>query len=119
MQSTATTVDEYLETVPPERLAALSKLRQLCLQTLSGYEEGMAYGMPSYSKGGTVDISFNSQKNYISFYVLKKEVLDKYRDQLEDCGKGCVRYRRPDQIDFEVVKKLLEGTAGSDTAICP
>jgi uncharacterized protein YdhG (YjbR/CyaY superfamily) len=119
MQSTATTVDEYLETVPPERLAALSRLRQLCLQTLSGYEESMEYGMPSYSKGGVVEISFNSQKDYISLYVLKKDVIDKYRDELKDCGKSCIRYRRPDQIDFEVVKKLLEGTASSDAAICP
>ena len=119
MQSTATTVDAYLETVPPERLDALSKLRQLCLQTLTGYRESMAYGMPSYSKEGTVEIGFNSQKNYISFYVLKKEVLDKYRDQLKDCGKGCIRYRRPEQIDFEVVEKLLEGTADSDAEICP
>ena len=119
MQSTAATVDEYLETVPPERLAALSRLRQLCLQTLSGYEESMAYGMPSYSKGGIVEIGFNSQKNYISLYVLKKDVIDKYRDQLKDCGKSCIRYRRTEMIDFEVVKKLLEGTAGSESAICP
>ena len=119
MQSTARTVDEYLKTVPPERLAALSKLRQLCLQTLSGYEESMSYGMPSYSKGGIVEIGFNSQKHYISFYILKKEVLEKYRDQLKDCGKGCIRYRRPDQIDFEIVEKLLEATASSDAAICP
>src|SRR5829696_6380888 len=101
MQSTANTVDEYLETVPPERHTALRKLRQLCRTTLPGYEEGMEYGMPSYSKNGTVEIGFNSQKNYISFYVLKKEVLDRYRDQLKDVGKGCIRYRRPDQIDFE------------------
>jgi uncharacterized protein YdhG (YjbR/CyaY superfamily) len=119
MQSTAATVDEYLETVPPERLAALSKLRRLCLQTLSGYEESMAYGGPAYSKGGIIEVGFVSQKHYISLYILKKEVVDKYRDRLKDAGKGCIRYRRPDQIDFEIVKKLLEGTASSDAAICP
>ncbi|HEX8599446.1 MAG TPA: DUF1801 domain-containing protein [Chloroflexia bacterium] len=119
MQSTATTVDEYLATVPPERLAALNKLRQLCRDKLPGYEESMQYGMPSYSKDGTVEISFNSQKNYISFYVLKKDVMDRYREQLQDCGKGCIRYRKPDQIDFDVVEKLLEGTAESSAEICP
>lgn len=111
MQSTATTVDEYLETVPPERREALDRLRQLCRENLPGYEESMQYGMPSYSKDGTVEISFNSQKNYISFYVVKQDVMDRYRDQLQDCGKSCIRYRKPDQIDFEVVEKLLEGTA--------
>lgn len=119
MQSTATSVDEYLETVPPERLTALARLRQLCLSTLSGYEESMQYGMPSYSKDGIVEVGFNSQKNYISLYVLKKDVADRYRDQLKDMGKGCIRYRRPEQIDFAVVEKLLADTASSSAEICP
>jgi uncharacterized protein YdhG (YjbR/CyaY superfamily) len=119
MQSTAATVDEYLETVPPERLAALARLRQLCLDTLQGYREGMEYGMPSYSKAGTVEVSFNSQKQYISFYVLNQAVVDRYRDQLKDVGKGCIRYRKPDQIDFAVVEKLLVETASSAAEICP
>lgn len=119
MQSTATTVDEYLETAPPQRLEALTRLRQLCLGTLEGYKESMQYGMPSYSKDGTVEIGFNSQKNYISLYVLKKEVVDTYRDQLKDVGKGCIRYRRPEQIDFALVQKLLEETVASSAEICP
>ena len=119
MQSTATNVDEYLETVPPERLGALVRLRDLCRDTLIGYEESMAYGMPAYSKNGVGDIAFNSQKNYISFYVLKKDVLDRYRDQLKDCGKGCIRYHNPNQIDFDIVQKLLQGTVESSGEICP
>ena len=119
MQSTAVTVDEYLETVRPERLAALTRLRRLCVEKLQGYEESMEYGMPSYSKAGTVEIGFNSQKHYISFYVLKKDVVDRYRDQLKDAGKGCIRYRRPDQIDFAIVEKLLAETASSSADICP
>ena len=47
MQSMAKNVDEYLGEVPPERLDALKKLRALCLETLSGYQEGMAYNRPS------------------------------------------------------------------------
>ncbi len=119
MQSAAATVDEYLKTVPPERLGAVDKLRQLCLGTLKGYEESMTYGMPSYSKNNVVEVGFNSQKNNISLYVLKKDVVDRYRDQLKDVGKGCIRYRRPEQIDFELVEKLLEGTAESSAEICP
>src|ERR1044072_4011924 len=119
MQSTAETVDEYLKTVPPERRAAITELRQLCVRTLPGYEESMLYGMPSYSKDGPVEISFNSQKNHISFYVLKQDVLDRYRDQLKDVGKSCVRYRRPEQIDYGIVRKLLEETATSSAEICP
>jgi uncharacterized protein YdhG (YjbR/CyaY superfamily) len=63
-------------------------------------------------------VGFFSQKNYISFYVLKKDVVDRYRDQLKDAGKGCIRYRRPEQIDFTIVEKLLEESAASDAEIC-
>jgi uncharacterized protein YdhG (YjbR/CyaY superfamily) len=119
MQSTATTVEEYLETVPPQRLEALTRLRQLCLGTLEGYEESMQYGGPTYSKNGIIEVGFMSQKNYISLYVLKKEVVDRYRDQLKDVGKGCIRYRRPEQIDFAIVEKLLEETVTSSAEICP
>ncbi len=118
MQSTVATVDEYLKTVPPQRLTAFTKLRQLCLRTLRGYEESMKYGMPSYSKNNVVEIAFNSQKNYISLYILKKDVVDRYRDQLLDVGKGCIRYQRPEQIDFAIVEKLLEETVDSSADIC-
>ena len=111
MQSTATTVDEYLQTVPPERLPALSRLRELIRNTLPGYDESMMYGMPAYSKNGQ-GVAFNSQKNYISIYIPEK-VVDQYRDQIKDCGKTCIRYRKPEQIDFELVEKLLRETASS------
>ena len=119
MQSTAATVDEYIKTVPSERREAITRLRELCLRELKGYEESMQYGMPSYSKDGTIEISFNSQKQYISFYVLKKDVVDRYRDQLKDVGKGCIRYRRPEQIDYGIVEKMLEETAESSAEISP
>jgi uncharacterized protein YdhG (YjbR/CyaY superfamily) len=119
MQSTAATVDEYIETVPPERREAITRLRELCLQELEGYVESMEYGGACYSKDGIIEVGFTSQKQYISFYVMKKDVVDRYRNQLKDVGKGCIRYRRPDQIDFVIVEKLLEETANSSAEICP
>ena len=101
-----------------EKEASLTRLRELCLSTLRGYEESMQYGMPSYSKNGGDGVSFNSQKNYISLYILE-EVVDKYRDQLKNAGKCCIRYTRPEQIDCALVEKLLEDTANSSEEICP
>jgi uncharacterized protein YdhG (YjbR/CyaY superfamily) len=118
MQSTAATVDEYLKTVPADRLAALVRIRQLCLDRLKGYEESMAYGGPTYSKNGVIEVGFASQKHFIGLYI-KKDVVDKYREQLKDVGVYCIRYRKPEQIDFELVDKLIEGTAESSAEICP
>jgi uncharacterized protein YdhG (YjbR/CyaY superfamily) len=121
MQSNAKDVDDYLEEVPVERRAALEQLRQLCLEVLEGYEESMEYGMPSYRQtDGEVEVAFASQKKYISLYILKQPVLDKNRESLTgaNMGKGCIRYTRPEKIDFGIVKQLLADTRQSDTSIC-
>lgn len=120
MQSQASTVDQYLTEVPAKRMAALERLRDLCITHLTGYEESMAYGMPSYSKDGTVEVAFASQKQYISLYILKQEVFDRHRPALAglNLGKGCIRYTKPEKIDFAVVEQLLADTAASDAEIC-
>jgi len=120
MQSQGKDVNQYMQEVPAERLEALRVLREMCLTTLAGYEESMAYGMPSYTKGGTVEVAFASQKNYISLYILKEEVLNQHRPALEglSLGKGCIRYSKPEKIDFEVVKQLLADTVISGVEIC-
>ena len=121
MQSDAKTVNEYLQEVPEERKAALKRLRELCLETLTGYEESMAYGMPSYAPvGGEGEVAFASQKKYISLYILKQDVLDEFRDDLSglSLGKGCIRYSKPEKIDFDIVRQLLRGTLESPGAVC-
>lgn len=121
MQSKARNVDEYLKEVPEDRREALAQIRALCLSVLVGYEECMAYGMPSYRRvSGEVEVAFASQKQYISLYILKPTVLDKYRSDLAhlDLGKGCIRYRKPQQIKLSMVAKLLEESRHSDTDIC-
>ena len=121
MQSKAKSVEDYLEEVPEERRKALERLRKKCLDILSGYEESMEYGMPSYKvPDGEVEIAFASQKNYISFYVMKEEVLNDYREALSglNVGKGCIRYTKPEKIDFKIVEQLLTESRESDSSIC-
>jgi uncharacterized protein YdhG (YjbR/CyaY superfamily) len=120
MQSLANDVDHYMQDVPSERRAVLQQLRELCLATLTGYEESMVYGMPSYARGGEVEVAFASQKKYISLYILKKPVLDHHRQALKgiSLGKGCIRYTKPEKVDFAIVQQLLVDTTASDTEIC-
>jgi uncharacterized protein YdhG (YjbR/CyaY superfamily) len=122
MQSAAKDVTSYLQQVPNERQETLTKLRQLCLETLESYQESMDYGMPCYKKNSFAEVGFASQKHFIALYILKKDVLDAHRDSLTvkgvSLGKGCIRYSKPEKIDFEVVKKLLVGTYESTSEIC-
>jgi uncharacterized protein YdhG (YjbR/CyaY superfamily) len=119
MQSEAKIVDEYLEEVPEKRKEAMVQLRKLSLA--QGYMESMEYGMPGYRKpGGEIELAFASQKNYISLYILKSEVLNKYRSALSglNLGKGCIRFRKSEQIDFPLVEKLIVENYHSLSEIC-
>lgn len=120
MTSQARDVTAYIEDVPAERRAAIRKLRSLCRQNLTGYEECMEYGMPGYKRNGALEVSFASQKQHITLYVMKKDVVDEFRGSLSGAsiGKGCIRFTKPDKIDFEVVKRLLRRTAESKSAPC-
>lgn len=121
VKSSVTTVDQYIAGAPEERRQALATLRELCLDELAGYEEGIDYGMPSYSRDGTtVEVSFASQKNYISLYILRTSVIKANAQLLNglSVGKGCIRYRRVDQIDPGVVRKLLADSAADTGPVC-
>jgi uncharacterized protein YdhG (YjbR/CyaY superfamily) len=122
MQSKAKDVDSYLKEVPEDRLPALNKIRQLCLEELKGYDEAMKYGGPCYEKNKIIEVGFASQKHFIGLYILKRDVMEKYKDLLKakgiSTGKGCIRYSKPDKINFEVVRKLLRGTFTSAHTTC-
>jgi hypothetical protein len=80
----------------------------------------MRYGMPSYARDGVVEIAFASQKQYLAIYGLKTDALAAVRDAFAGAslGKGCIRYRQPEQVNLNAVAQLLQATAASDRAIC-
>ncbi|WP_267383420.1 DUF1801 domain-containing protein [Sphingomonas sp. GC_Shp_2] len=109
VQSAAPTVEAFLSVVEPERVDAIRRLREECRARLIGWEERMQWGMPGYGPPGSdARISFNSQKGYISVY-LGKSTLDRHKASVKGAafGKGCVRYRRPDKIDFTLLGTML------------
>lgn len=120
MISKVTDVASYIEDVPAERRAAIEKLRGLCRKHLAGYEECMEFGMPAYRRNGAVEVGFASQKQYIALYIMKKDVVDEFREALAaaSIGKGCIRFKRPEQIDFAVVQQLLRRTRESTSQPC-
>ena len=85
MQSKATTVQEYLASLPKDRREAISAVRQVILKNLDkDYEEGMTYGMIGYyvphriypagyrcnPKMPLPFANLGSQKNYMSLHLM-------------------------------------------------
>ena len=120
MRSDASTVEEYIAAAPAARRNALELLRRLCREELPGFDEEMAYGMPGYLRDGVVEVGFASQKSYISLYILRRDALDASAGRLEglSLGKGCVRFRRPEQVDPAVVRELLKAAAADFGPLC-
>ena len=122
MQSKAKDVTTYIEEAPTERQEALHRLRELCRAELTGFEETMDYGGPSYKRNGEVEVGFASQKHFIGLYILRTDVMNAHRDQLMgkgiSVGKGAIRYSKPERIDFGVVESMLRGTVKSTGPIC-
>ncbi|MCX4823837.1 DUF1801 domain-containing protein [Streptomyces sp. NBC_01142] len=121
-RSTAEDVDGYLaEVVEPDRLTALVRIRELCRTELTDFEEEMAYGMPTYRRaGGAAEIAFANQKQYLSLYLMRSDVRESFEARLagQDMGKGCLRFRRTEKIDFHLVRDLLRATAAAPGEVC-
>lgn len=109
MKSKAATVDEYFLEIPEKKVAVPAMVRTLCKEMLIGYEEHMAYGMPAYSRNGLVVLAFAIQKNQISFYQLKQEALktNVALSQGMEPGKPVIHFDRLEEIDFELIRRLL------------
>ena len=119
VQSKATSVDAFMAEVPEDRRPALERLRQLCREELVGWGEGMTYGMPGYGPPGAPVVCFNNQKQYIAFYAGGTAVT-RFAERLADvdCGKGCIRYRKPAAIDFDLVRDILKDVRARTEAMC-
>ncbi|TDD75429.1 DUF1801 domain-containing protein [Flavobacterium caseinilyticum] len=134
MQSTTTSIEAYLDEIPEERKDAFTRLRETILENIpNGFVEQMSYGMIGYvvphsiyPNGYHCDpklplpfISIASQKNFIAFYHMgiyaKPELLNwfiteypKQSEQKLDMGKSCIRFKKMDQIPFDLIAELVQ-----------
>lgn len=132
MQSKAVTVGQYLSEVPPERQAAMNKLRGIIKKNLpKGFNETMGYGMMGYCvphsiypagyhcnpKDPLPFAGLASQKNSINFYHmgiyadagLLKWFTDEYAKTglgKLDMGKSCMRFKKPENIPYDLIGRL-------------
>jgi uncharacterized protein YdhG (YjbR/CyaY superfamily) len=109
MQSQAKTVAEYLNGLPEDRRSALLKLRALIQEAAPNAVECMRWGMPTYELGKPL-CAFAAHKNDLALYLLDTGLVERFQSQLGalSVSKGCIRFRRFEQLPEEVVGTLLE-----------
>jgi hypothetical protein len=132
MRSSATNVDDYLQSLPPDRKEALVALRKTILANLPrGYEESFDAGMLSYqvplavypdtyNKKPLCYAVLASQKNHMAVYLCNVYGSSPLRKQLEagfkkagkklDMGASCVRFKKLDDLPLEVIARSIAAT---------
>ena len=118
MQSKASTVTNYLAEVPEERLPLLRKIRTLVRKIAPRAVESMRHGMPCYEVDGNPLCAFASQKGYIAFYLCDTTIMERFRTELAaaDCGKSCIRFRKPDAVPLAVLERMILSKLQSSAA---
>jgi len=76
MMSSALDVGDYVAMVDADWRPVGEQLRAACREYLTGFEEAMAYGMPTYVRNGQPEVAFARQIKYLSLYTMKGEVLE-------------------------------------------
>lgn len=110
MRSQAATVLEYLKEVPEERQGVFKAMREMVRRTAPEATESMEYGMPTYQLDDEMFCAFASQKQYVAFYFCETDLVAKYKDRLEspNCGKSCIRYRKPETVRLDVLEEMMK-----------
>ncbi len=132
MQIFAKSPDDYVDQIPDDRKKPVNELRKVIKDSLpEGFVEEMSYGMIGYvvpysiyPKGYHVKpkvplpfIAVASQKNYIAVYHMALGADDKLLNWFTgeypkhsktklDMGKGCIRFKKPDQIPLQLIREL-------------
>ncbi len=101
-------VDDYLLSLSDHNKTSLAKLRQLIRETAPQASEMMKYNMAYYEYKGML-CAFAAQKDYLSFYVLDDEQLEKYRDELSTLkiSKGCIRFQKVTDFPETIVRQIV------------
>ena len=134
------TVSEYLANLPEDRREAFNQLRGAILTNLpEGFEECINYGMIGYvvphsiypngyhcdSKLPLPFMNVASQKNFIAFYHMgiygDPELMNmfvsefpKYSKAKLDMGKSCIRFKKMNDIPFELIGELVKKMTVAD-----
>lgn len=125
----AKTTKEYIAALTPERKKIILAIDKLIKKTSPALKSHFAYNMPGYGsfkyknyQKKIIDwpvVSLASQKNYVSLYVCaldgKEYLAEKYKKELGkvSVGKSCIRFKKLEDLNLPVLKKIIKQAAKS------
>jgi len=133
MKIDASSVKEYIDALPEDRQKVIKKIRSIIKKNLpKGFKETLSYNMigwvvplSKYPDGYHCNpklplpfINLASQKNFVALYhsgvyadpkLYKWFVAEypKHADRKLDMGKSCVRFKKMDDIPYDLIGELV------------
>ncbi|MEO9531459.1 MAG: DUF1801 domain-containing protein [Crocinitomicaceae bacterium] len=140
MKIEAKNLDDYISKCPEDRIEAMQKLVDTVRDNIdSKFSEAMSYGMPGWVVPHSIYpdgyhckpaeplpfMSIASQKNFVAFYhmgiyaneELMKWFVDEYPKHCSkklDMGKSCIRFKKVDDIPYELLGELVSKMSADD-----
>lgn len=140
MQIPASSIEDYISKIPEERQVAFKKLFDIIDENLpKGFSQGISYGMVGWdvpletypagyhcTPGSPLPfLGLASQKNFVALYHMgiyaKPELLNWFVDEFPkhskrklDMGKSCIRFKKMEDIPFELIAELSKKMTPQD-----
>lgn len=122
-KGSATSVDEYIASVPEGRREIIEFLHKFIQKAGPKLEPHFAYNMLGYGSFKYLNykkqlqnwptIALANQKNYISVYVCAIEhdqyLAEQYADKLGkvSVGRSCIRFKKLEDVNLDVLKEVI------------
>ena len=105
MHYNVNTIEEYLNVIPEERKEIIIQLISIFKEYFPHVVGNMEYKMPSFNP----ICAMASQKHYISFYIYRHDLIEKYRKELGNLkvGKCCIRFSKKEQMPEKIIRKIF------------
>jgi uncharacterized protein YdhG (YjbR/CyaY superfamily) len=107
--ATASSVDEYLDSLPEERRAVLEELRATIRAACPEASEAIAYQMPALRLRGQFLVSYAAFKHHYSLFPASGAVIAALGDDVTPylAGRGTIRFTANAPIPLDLVTKVV------------
>jgi len=108
MKKQPKSIDDYIESFPPDVQRVLEKMRRTIRKAAPGAVEAISYQMPTFKLNGKNLVHFAAWKSHVGFYpqpsgtkAFEKE-LSRYKR-----AKGSVQFPLGEPIPFDLVEMMV------------
>lgn len=103
-----TTIDEYINTFPPEVQKKLQEMREIIRKSAPQASEKISWQMPTFVLNGNL-VHFAAHKNHIGFYP-GAEGIATFTDEIKEykSSKGAVQFPLNKPLPIELISRIVK-----------